>query len=86
MPKKELMYAGDLARAVIFLLKNKTSSQIGEFINVGTSEEITIFGLAELIKEVVGYEGKIIFDTSKPDGTMRKLIDVPRINAFGWHA
>lgn len=86
MPKREFMYAGDLAKAVVFLLKNKSASEIGEFINIGTGEEITIFELAELIKEVIGFKGKIVFDTSKPDGTMRKLMDVSRINNLGWHA
>lgn len=86
MPKREFMYAGDLAKAVVFLLENKSASEIGEFINIGTGEEITIFELAELIKEVIGFKGKIVFDTSKPDGTMRKLMDVSRINNLGWHA
>lgn len=86
MPKREFIYAGDLAKAVVFLLKNKSASEIGEFINIGTGEEITIFELAELIKEVIGFKGKIVFDTSKPDGTMRKLMDVSRINNLGWHA
>ena len=86
MPKREFMYAGDLAKAVVFLLKNKSASEIGEFINIGTGEEITILELAELIKEVIGFKGKIVFDPSKPDGTMRKLMDVSRINNLGWHA
>lgn len=86
MPKREFMYAGDLAKAVVFLLKNKSASEIGEFINIGTGEEITILELAELIKEVIGFKGRIVFDTSKPDGTMRKLMDVSRINNLGWHA
>lgn len=86
MPKREFMYAEDLAKAVVFLLKNKSASEIGEFINIGTGEEITILELAELIKEVVGFKGRIVFDTSKPDGTMRKLMDVSRINNLGWHA
>ena len=86
MPKREFMYAGDLAKAVVFLLKNKSASEIGEFINIGTGEEITILELAELIKEVVGFKGRIVFDTSKPDGTMRKLMDVSIINNLGWHA
>ena len=86
MPKREFMYAGDLAKAVVFLLKNKSASEIGEFINIGTGEEITILELAELIKDVVGFKGRIVFDTSKPDGTMRKLMDVSRINNLGWHA
>lgn len=86
MPKREFMYAGDLAKAVVFLLKNKSASEIGEFINIGTGEEITILELAELIKEVIGFKGKIVFDTSKTDGTMRKLMDVSRINNLGWHA
>ena len=59
---------------------------IGDFINIGTGKEVTILELANLIKEVVGFEGNIVFDNTKPDGTMRKLMDVSRINDLGWHA
>ena len=85
-PKREFMYAGDLAEAVVFLLENKSAEEIGEFINIGTGVEVSIKELAEIVKSVVGFEGELVFDPSKPDGTMRKLMDVTRINKLGWHA
>lgn len=85
-PLREFMYAGDLAKAVVFLLENKSAKEIGEFINVGTGKEVTILELANMIKRVVGYEGELAFDKTKPDGTMRKLMDVSRINNLGWKA
>lgn len=85
-PLREFMYAGDLAEAVVYLMENKSSKEIGEFINIGTGKEVSILELANMIKEIVGFEGKIIFDNSKPDGTMRKLMDVSRINNLGWKA
>lgn len=85
-PLREFMYAGDLAQAVVFLMENKSAKEIGDFINIGTGKEVTILELANMIKEVVGFEGNIVFDKSKPDGTMRKLMDVSRINNLGWQA
>lgn len=85
-PLREFMYAGDLAKAVVYLMENKSAKEIGEFINVGTGTEVSILQLAELIKKAVGYEGQLVFDKSKPDGTMRKLMDVSRINNLGWKA
>lgn len=85
-PLREFMYAGDLADAVVYLMENKTAEEIGEFINIGTGKEVTILELANMIKEIVGFDGKLIFDNTKPDGTMRKLMDVSRINALGWEA
>ena len=85
-PLREFMYAGDLAKAVVFLLENKSAKEIGEFINVGTGKEVTILELANMIKRIVGYEGELVFDKTKPDGTMRKLMDVSRINQLGWEA
>lgn len=85
-PLREFMYAGDLAKAVVYLMENKSAQEIGEFINIGTGEEVTILELAEIIKKVVGFEGRITFNTTKPDGTMRKLMDVSRINKLGWKA
>ena len=85
-PLREFMYAGDLAEAVVFLMENKSAKEIGDFINIGTGKDVTILELANLIKEVVGFEGNIVFDNTKPDGTMRKLMDVSRINDLGWHA
>lgn len=85
-PLREFMYAGDLADAVVYLMENKSAEEIGEFINIGTGKEVTILELANMIKEIVGFEGKLVFDNTKPDGTMRKLMDVSRINALGWKA
>ena len=85
-PLREFMYAGDLAKAVVYLMENKSAKEIGEFINIGTGKEVTILELAQLIKKVVGYEGRLVFDKTKPDGTMRKLMDVSRINSLGWMA
>ncbi len=85
-PLREFMFAGDLARAVIYLMENKTAKDIGETINIGTGEEISISELADLIKETVGYKGKIIFDKTKPDGTMRKVMDISKINSLGFKA
>lgn len=85
-PLREFMYAGDLAKAVVYLMENKSAKEIGEFINIGTGTEVTILELAQMIKKIVGFEGELVFDKSKPDGTMRKLMNVSRINNLGWKA
>ncbi len=85
-PKREFLYSDDLADACIFLMERYNASDIGEFVNVGVGKEITIRELAELIADVVGFRGKLIFDASKPDGTPRKLLDVSRLQALGWQA
>jgi len=85
-PKREFLYSEDLADACVFLMEKYNASDIGEFINIGTGREITIRELAELIAEVVGFRGKLVFDASKPDGTPRKLLDVSRLQALGWQA
>ncbi len=82
-PRREFLYSDDLADACIFLMKNYEGNEI---INIGVGKDISIKELAEKIKNVVGYQGEIKFDTSKPDGTPRKLVDVSRINALGWKA
>jgi GDP-L-fucose synthase len=82
-PKREFLYSDDLAEACIFLMNNYEGNAI---VNVGVGEDITIKDLAEAIRGVVGYSGEIKFDTSKPDGTPRKLVDVTKINSLGWHA
>lgn len=83
MPKREFLFVDDLAEACVWAMQNYTENQ---WLNVGTGEDITIKEVAELISEIVGYKGKIIFDTSKPDGTPRKLLDVSLINSKGWKA
>ena len=85
-PLREFMFAGDLAKGVVFLMQNYSAEDIGEFINIGTGKEISIKDLAYLVKEITDYEGEIVFDKTKPDGTMRKLMDVSRINSLGWKA
>lgn len=82
-PLREFLYSDDLADACVFLMQNW--SEPGP-INVGTGKDIAIRDLALLIKEVVGYEGELAFDASKPDGTPRKLMDVSRLAAAGWQA
>jgi len=81
-PRREFMHVDDLADACLFLMLNYNDSQ---FVNVGTGKDISIRELAELIKTIVGYEGNIIFDTTKPDGTPRKLLDLNYVHSLGWH-
>jgi len=81
-PKREFMYSGDLAKAVIKLM-NEVSG-IKTHINIGTGTDITIKGLAELIKEITGFEGEIRWNSAMPDGTPRKLLDISKITALGW--
>ena len=80
-PKREFLHADDLGTACVFLLENYDSDVP---INIGTGKDISIAELASLIKEIVGFEGGIIWDSSKPDGTPRKLLDVSRIGNLGW--
>src|SRR3989344_1476702 len=80
-PKREFLYVDDLAEACLFLMKNYNSSEI---INIGTGEDLPIKDLAEKTKEIAGYDGKIVWDKSKLDGTPRKLLDVSKITKLGW--
>lgn len=80
-PRREFMYVDDVADALVFLLKHY-SGPIP--LNIGTGEELTIRALAETVAEVVGFQGELIFDSSKPDGTPRKLLDIGKIKALGW--
>lgn len=81
-PRREFLYVNDLAEASIFLMKNYNESEI---VNIGTGEDITIKELAETIKDIVGYTGSISWDSSKPDGTPRKLLDISKLHKLGWH-
>lgn len=81
LPKREFLYVDDLAKACLFLMQNYNSPEI---INIGTGEDLSIKELAILIKEIVDFNGNLIFDSSKPDGTPRKLLDVSKINKLGW--
>jgi GDP-L-fucose synthase len=80
-PRREFMHVADLAAACRFLVETYDSPEV---INIGYGEDVTIRELAELICEVVGFEGEMAFDTSKPDGTPRKLLDVSRLKSLGW--
>ncbi len=80
-PMREFLHVDDLATACVYLMEEYDGKQ---FVNIGTGEDIAIKDLALLIKEIVGFEGELTFDTSKPDGTPRKLMDVSRIQALGW--
>jgi GDP-L-fucose synthase len=80
-PMREFLYADDLARACVFLMQHYSGEQ---FINVGFGSDVTIKELAEVVKRVVGFSGQIVWDTSKPDGTPRKLMDSSRLFALGW--
>ena len=82
-PMREFLHVDDLAAACCFLMQDYNEA---EFVNIGTGIDITIAALAQLIKEIVGYEGNIINDTTKPDGTPRKLMDVSKMKALGWSA
>jgi GDP-L-fucose synthase len=79
--RREFLYAADLAEACFFLMENYDDK---ELVNIGTGEDLAIAELAELIKETTGFEGKIVFDSKRPDGTPRKLLDVSKIHALGW--
>jgi GDP-L-fucose synthase len=80
-PRREFLHVDDLADACYFLMMNYNEEQ---FINAGYGEDVTIRELAEMVKEIVAYEGSLVFNPQKPDGTPRKLLDSSRINAYGW--
>lgn len=82
-PRREFLHVDDLADAALFLMQNYDD---GDIVNVGVGEDIAIAELAALVSRAVGFEGDIVFDTSKPDGAPRKLLDVSRLNALGWQS
>ncbi|HEY9105248.1 MAG TPA: GDP-L-fucose synthase, partial [Roseateles sp.] len=82
-PRREFLYVDDLADACVYLMKR---GYTGPLLNVGTGEDVTIRELAETVMDVVGFEGRIVFDSTKPDGTPRKLLDVSRLSTLGWRA
>jgi GDP-L-fucose synthase len=96
-PRREFLYSDDMADACVFLM-NLPDEQVGPLLgqerndglppllNIGVGEDVTIRELAEMVKNVVGYQGEIVFDSSKPDGTPRKLLDVSRVTTLGWRA
>jgi GDP-L-fucose synthase len=97
-PKREFLYSDDMADACVFLMNlpdedyesllGDDESRTGRFepplVNIGVGDDLTIKTLAEMVKDTVGYTGEIVFDTSKPDGTPRKLMDVSRLQRIGW--
>jgi GDP-L-fucose synthase len=84
-PRREFLHVDDLAAAAVFLLENVSAAQLPDgLINVGCGQDLTIAELAALVQGVVGHQGPIEWDTSKPDGTPRKLLDVSRLTALGW--
>lgn len=99
-PKREFLYSEDMADACVYLMNLPDDSYCGllgsdetvsgkfdpPLVNIGVGVDVTISELAALVKRAVGFDGEIVFDTSKPDGTPRKLLDVSRLNAIGWHA
>lgn len=99
-PKREFLYSEDMADACVYLMNLPEDSYCGllgsdetvsgkfepPLVNIGVGKDVTIGELATQVKQAVGFEGEIVFDTSKPDGTPRKLLDVSRLNAIGWHA
>ncbi|MGN6162926.1 MAG: GDP-L-fucose synthase [Flavisolibacter sp.] len=82
-PRREFLHVDDLADACYYLMQYYDKEGM---VNIGVGEDISIKELAELVKEIVGYNGELVFDTSKPDGTPRKLMDVSKLNALGWKA
>lgn len=81
-PMREFLHADDLAEACLFLMENYNES---ELVNIGTGEDVTIKNLAALVKQIIGFQGEIVWDNSKPDGTPRKLMDVSKLHGLGWH-
>jgi GDP-L-fucose synthase len=82
-PRREFLFADDLADACVFLMENDYE---GPILNIGTGEDVTIRELAEIVMRVVGFNGQIVFDASKPDGTRQKLLEISKIQAAGWKA
>ena len=82
-PRREFLHVDDCAAACLFLMEHYEDEEI---INIGVGHDLTIAELADLIKEVVGFTGKIVYDSGRPDGTPRKLVDVAKINGLGWQA
>lgn len=83
-PFREFLFVDDLTSACLHLMRTCDHKDIGEFVNIGTGKDVTIKDLALLIQKVVGFSGNLAFDTSKPDGTPRKLLDVSKLHKLGW--
>jgi GDP-L-fucose synthase len=85
-PFREFLHVDDLADAVVFLMERHDYKQIGEFVNLGTGSDTTIREIAGMVRDISGFEGEIRWDSSRPDGTPRKLLDVTRLHGLGWNA
>ena len=85
-PLREFMHVDDMADACVYLMEKYNTGDIGEFVNIGVGKDITIGELSEVIKEIVGFEGTIRKDLSKPDGTPQKLLDITKLSSLGWKA
>lgn len=85
-PRREFLHVDDMADACVYLMENYDAPDIGEFVNIGLGEDITIKELAGLIGDILGYGGEIVYDTTKPDGTPQKLLDISRLRELGWSA
>lgn len=85
-PRREFLHVDDMADACVYLMENYDASDIGEFVNIGVGKDLTIKELVEMIGDIVGYGGRIVYDTSKPDGTPQKLLDVTKLGGLGWEA
>ena len=87
-PMREFLYVEDLADAVYYIMENVNAKDLYEngiaHINIGCGEDLTIKELVEIVKDIIGFNGEIIFDTTKPDGTPRKLLDISRLHKLGW--
>lgn len=85
-PKREFLFVDDLADACVYLVEHFDASEIGSLVNIGTGKDLSIQELADLIKNIVGYQGEIRYNQDKPDGTPRKLLDVSKMTGCGWDA
>jgi len=85
-PLREFMHVDDMADACVYLMENYGADEIGEFVNIGVGKDITIKELSELIGDIVGYKGEIVYDSLKPDGTPQKLLDISKLQNLGWKA
>ncbi|MEA2990314.1 MAG: GDP-L-fucose synthase, partial [Alphaproteobacteria bacterium] len=82
-PTREFLFSEDLAEACVFVMKHYSGV---DFLNIGTGQEISIRDFAELVREVVGYRGELVFDTRQPDGMPKKMLDVSKLTALGWRS
>jgi GDP-L-fucose synthase len=83
-PRREFLFSDDMADACVYLMEHGNPDALGELINIGVGDDISIRDAAQLVADVVGFRGMLIFDPSKPDGTPRKLLDVSRLRSIGW--